>query len=154
MSKPLDLHTGFGPVKVKTYDGTYGGRMNLVKATLASDNTVFQQLDLDVGPDIVADTASNMGIDTELDGYPAEGLGGLTVGVSPLELARAYTTLADGGNRLDVSAIRTVQLGDGTVRRLDDQSQNSLFKDGETYTVTRILQQNMKHGTGQAAQMG
>src|SRR5205814_2891013 len=46
VSKPLDLHTGFGPVKVKTYDGTYGGRMNLVKATLASDNTVFQQLDL------------------------------------------------------------------------------------------------------------
>src|SRR3954454_15552374 len=108
VSKPLNLMTGFGRVKVETYDRTYGGRMNLVEATLLSDNSVFQQLDLDVGPGLVADTAANLGIDTPLDGYPAEGLGGLHRGVSPLELARAYATFANGGNRLDTSAIKTV----------------------------------------------
>src|SRR5207248_6081967 len=106
VSKPLHLKTGFGPVNVSTYSNTYGGRMNLVKATLLSDNTVYEQLDLDVGPDLVADTAANMGIDSPLDGYPAEGLGGVHSGITPLELARAYATLANGGTRLNVSAIK------------------------------------------------
>ena len=38
-----------------------------------------------------------MGIKTKLDGYPAEALGGLTIGVSPLEMANAYATIASGG---------------------------------------------------------
>jgi penicillin-binding protein 1A len=154
VSKPLDMHTGFGRVHVQTYDHTYAGRINLVKATLLSDNSVYQQLDLDVGPDLVADTAANLGIDTPLDGYPAEGLGGLHRGVSPLELARAYATFANGGNRLDITAIRKVDFADGHSVRLDAAGSDALFKDGETYEVTKILQQNMKHGTGTAAQMG
>jgi penicillin-binding protein 1A len=154
VSKPLDLKTGFGPVKVKTYDGTYGGRMNLVRATLSSDNTVYQQLDLDVGPDAVADTAANLGIDTPLDGYPAEGLGGVREGITPLELTRAYATLANGGSRLDISAIKRVRLRNGNTVQLDGRVDDSLFKDGEVYPVTQILRQNMKHGTGQAAQIG
>src|SRR3954447_2611948 len=154
VSKPLDMRTGYGRVHVQTYDHTYAGRMDLVKATLLSDNSVYQQLDLDVGPDLVADTAANLGIETPLDGYPAEGLGGLHRGVSPLELARAYATFANGGNRLDITAIKSVGFVDGHSVSLDDAGSDSLFKDGETYAVTKILQQNMKHGTGRAAQMG
>src|SRR3954470_4685579 len=120
VSKPLAMQTGFGRVHVQTYDHTYAGRINLVKATLLSDNSVYQQLDLDVGPDLVADTAANLGIDTPLDGYPAEGLGGLHRGVSPLELARAYATFANGGNRLDISAIKNVDFLDGHSVSLDD----------------------------------
>src|SRR4051794_27247617 len=154
VSKPLDMQTGFGRAHVQTYDHTYAGRINLVKATLLSDNSVYQQLDLDVGPDLVADTAANLGIETPLDGYPAEGLGGLHRGVSPLELARAYATFANGGNRLDISAIKNVDFLDGHSVSLDSARSDSLFKDGETAQVTKILQQNMKHGTGRAAQMG
>jgi membrane peptidoglycan carboxypeptidase len=154
VSKPLNMNTGFGPIHVQTYGRTYGGRMNLVKATLLSDNTVYEQLDLDIGPDVVADTAANMGIDTPLDGYPAEGLGGLHEGVTPLELTRAYATLANGGNRLDITAIKRIEFPDGHSASFDSAPSDSLFKDGETSTVTKILQQNMKHGTGTAAQIG
>jgi penicillin-binding protein 1A len=155
VSKPIDMQTGFGRVKVQTYDHTYAGRINLVKATLLSDNSVYQQLDLDVGPDLVADTAANLGIDTPLDGYPAEGLGGLHRGVSPLELARAYATFANGGSRLDITAVKSVDFIDGRPPvALDREGSDQLFKDGEVYEVTKILQQNMKHGTGTAAQMG
>jgi penicillin-binding protein 1A len=155
VSRPLDMQTGFGRVKVQTYAHTYAGRINLVKATLLSDNSVYEQLDLDVGPDLVADTAANLGIETPLDGYPAEGLGGLHRGVSPLELARAYATFANGGNRLDITGIKRVDFIDGRPSvTLDAAGSNSLFKDGETYEVTKILQQNMKHGTGRAAQIG
>jgi penicillin-binding protein 1A len=154
VSKPLNMNTGFGPVHVQTYDHTYGGRMNLVRATLLSDNTVYEQLDLDIGPDVVSDTAANMGIDTPLNGYPAEGLGGLTEGVTPLELTRAYATLANGGNRLDTTGIKQVVYPDGHTVVMDGGNTDSLFKDGETATVTKILQQNMKHGTGRSAQIG
>src|SRR3712207_9208842 len=71
--------------------------MNLVTATLKSDNTVYAQLDVDVGPKEVAKTARLLGIRTKLDGLPSEGLGGLRIGVSPLEMASAYATLAAGG---------------------------------------------------------
>src|SRR4051795_4689485 len=58
VSKPLALPIGGGQIwKVKTYEGTYEGRVNLTKATLKSDNTVFAQLDLDLGPKAVAHTA-------------------------------------------------------------------------------------------------
>src|SRR4051812_18767564 len=142
VSKPIDMRTGFGRVHVQTYDHTYGGRMNLVKATLLSDNAVYQQLDLDVGPDLVADTAANLRNDTPPDGDPAEGLGGLHHGVSPLELARAYAALANGGNRIDISAIQRIDFVDGRPSQsLDNPGADSLFKDGETYAVTKILQQ-------------
>jgi membrane peptidoglycan carboxypeptidase len=47
-----------------------------------------------------------------------------------------------------------VRFADGHSVRFDNPSSDSLFKDGETYAVTKILQQNMKRGTGQAARMG
>jgi penicillin-binding protein 1A len=106
VSKPLNLNVpGFGPWQVKTYAGTYGGSMNLVTATLKSDNTVYAQLDIDVGPKKVAETAHLLGIRTKLDGIPSEGLGGLRLGVSPLEMANAYATLAAGGIRSEPRAI-------------------------------------------------
>ena len=87
------------PWKVKTYSGKGGGSMNLVRATLASDNSVYAQLTSDLGPDKVKETARMMGIKSKLNGYCAESLGGLEDGVSPLEMASAYATIANGGYR-------------------------------------------------------
>lgn len=154
VSKPIDMNTGFGRVKVATYSRTYGGRMDLVKATLLSDNSVYQQLDLDVGPDLVADTATDMGIETPLDGFPAEGLGGLGQGVTPLELTRAYATFATGGERIDPTSIASVDLPGGEKRDFTSLVSDKTYKDGETWQVTRILQRNMKEGTGTAARIG
>lgn len=153
VSKPIDERTGFGRVRVKTFDNTYGGRMNLERAMLRSDNSVYQQLDLDIGPDVVADTAAELGIESELDALPAEGLGGLTEGVSPLELTRAYATFAAGGQRHEATGLRRVRYPDGRwseLRAVSDQT----FREAEVDVVTRILRRNMRRGTGQAAQIG
>ena len=69
------------------------------EATLASDNSVYQQLALDLGPDKVKEAARAMGIKSKLNAYPSEVLGGLEDGVSPLEMANAYATIAYGGLR-------------------------------------------------------
>jgi penicillin-binding protein 1A len=155
VSKPLDLKTkDYGPWKVQTYDQTYGGSMNLVRATLKSDNTVYAQLDLDLGPKSVADTAKDMGITTKLDGYPAEGLGGLTRGVSPLEMANAYATLSSGGIRNKPIAIKRVVFSDGDVEDLGKPERERVLSEPVAYEVTKILKQNVLAGTGTRANIG
>jgi penicillin-binding protein 1A len=154
-SKPLSLNTKkYGPWKVQTYDKTYGGSMDLVEATIKSDNTVYAQLDLDLGPDEVRKTARLMGITTKLDGLPSEGLGGLRIGVSPLEMANAYATLASGGMRNTPKAILKVEFPDGNTENLGRPKRKRVFSDGIAHEVTKILEQNVQRGTGKKAQIG
>jgi penicillin-binding protein 1A len=155
VSKPLDLNLPrYGPWQVKTYSNSYSGTMNLVQATLKSDNTVYAQLIVDLGPKAVRETAKMMGITTKLDGLPAEGLGGLRLGVSPLEMADAYATLADGGIRNKPIAIRKVEFPDGKSEDLGKPKRKRVFSDGVAYEVTKILEQNMKSGTAVRASIG
>ena len=132
MSKPLNLQIpGYGIWKVKTYDNSYGGTMDLVRATLKSDNSVYAQLDVDLGPKKVAQTAKDMGITSKLEGVPSEGLGGLGQGVSPLEMARAYATLANGGVRHKPIAIgRRVPRRQDRRRARDEQGASACSRTG------------------------
>jgi penicillin-binding protein 1A len=155
VSKPLQLNVpGYGPWRVKTYDGSYGGAMNLVQATVKSDNTVYAQLDIDVGPKEVAETARMLGIRTKLDGIPSEGLGGLRLGVSPLEMSSAYATLAAGGMYSEPKAIKRVEFPDGKSDDLGKPKRKRVISDGVAYEATKILQQNVQRGTGTRAQFG
>ena len=153
-SHPLDLNTPFGPWKVQTYSHSYGGNMNITQATLQSDNTVYAQMDLDLGPKQVRKTAYDLGIRTHLNAYPAEGLGGLRIGVSPLEQTNAYATIASGGIRHRPIAIRKVVFPDGRTDNLGKPRGVRAFKDGTTYKATQILQKNIQEGTGTAADVG
>ncbi|HTC73588.1 MAG TPA: transglycosylase domain-containing protein, partial [Solirubrobacteraceae bacterium] len=74
--------------KVQTFEGVSENKsMNLVTATLKSDNTVYAQLAADLGEESITQTAYAMGVKTHLEGNPAQALGGLTLGVTPLEMA-------------------------------------------------------------------
>jgi penicillin-binding protein 1A len=140
--------------EVQTFSHSYRGRINLVQATLASDNSVYAQLDADIGPEEVTRAARDMGITSPLHSYPAEGLGGLTNGVSPLEMARAYATIANGGYRVKPIPVLTVTFPDGHVDDLGKPQRVKVFDDGVTYEATKILEQNVQGGTGVAAQIG
>src|SRR6202020_3230386 len=74
----------------------------VAEATAQSDNSVFTQLGLSpgVGTKRISKMARGMGIITPVSTNPAMIIGGLKVGVSPLEMAHAYETLAEGGNRV------------------------------------------------------
>ena len=74
--------------EVKTFEGTSLNKsINLVQATLASDNTVYAQLAADLGENTVTEMAHKMGVTSPLNSYAAEALGGLKLGVTPLEMA-------------------------------------------------------------------
>src|SRR5260370_32807813 len=107
---------------------------------------------MDVGPKEVAKTANMMGITTHLDGYPAEGLGGLRLGVSPLEMADAYATLASGGIHHKPVAIKKVEFPDGKSDDFGSKAEgNRVMTDGQAYEATKILKMNIQSGTGTAA---
>ena len=156
-SKPLkfvDQKTGT-PIDVQTDDHSYSGPTTIFDALVRSDNTVFQQLDLDVGPEEVRKTAYDMGITSHLDAFPAEGLGGLTNGVSPLEMTRAYVTINNGGWRIRPVAIKKVVFADGRVdTSLGRRDRVKVFTDGQTSEAIKAMEANVQGGTGTRAQLG
>jgi penicillin-binding protein 1A len=154
-SKPLDLNLPhWGHWEVHTADEGYQGTINLQQATVTSDNTVFAQLDLDVGPKSVSQTAKSMGITTPLDGIPAEGIGGLRLGVSPLELTDAYATLASGGIHHDPVSITKVAFPGGRVDHPQTAEPTRVLPEAVAYEVTRLLHDNITEGTGTTAYTG
>jgi penicillin-binding protein 1A len=145
---------------VSTYDHTYLGSTSIENATLHSDNTVFAQLTLDVGPENVARMAHKLGVRSPLttkEGAYVPSLGLGAIPVSPLDLASAYATLAAGGIYSKPMAIRKVILGNGkldTDAGWGEPARKRVITDGVAYTVTQILERNMQSGTGTGAYFG
>jgi len=155
MSMPLELAVpgSTEPWKVKTYSGKGYGISTLVEATLRSDNTVYAQLALDVTADRIVDIAHRMGVNSYLNADPAIVLGGLKYGVSPLEMASAYGTLANAGEHVEPTIILQIKDSSGKVIWKADPKRTKSISAGVAYDVTRILVQNVLHGTGTKAQI-
>ncbi len=100
-SKPVDIDAGDRIWHVTNYEGSYLGRVDLTRAMVASDNSVYAQLTKLVGPKSIVETAHALGIRSELDPYFSIGLG--AVAVNPLDMTRAYATFANRGLRVDGS---------------------------------------------------
>jgi penicillin-binding protein 1A len=125
-----------------------GGTMSLDEATWDSVNVIFAQLDLDVGPENVTQTAHEMGIEANLESVPAEAIGGLREGVTPLEQADGYATLASGGIHHDPTAISRVEFPGGKVDETDTDEGDRVLTEGQAYDVTKILEGVITQGTG------
>lgn len=128
--------------------------MNIVEATVKSVNVVYSQLIMRVGGDAVSRIANAMGIQTPLEGYPAIGLGGLTTGVSPLEVCTAFSTIADYGVRHDPVAILKVVDKDGNVlEEYKDPADNQVIAAINAYRAIEIMKQVVQRGTGTKARL-
>jgi penicillin-binding protein 1A len=153
-SHPLHIYLGPGANPpywdVFTAEHSSGGRMNLVQATLASDNTVFAQLCLDLGPAAIVKVAHQMGITTKLTAIPSIVLGSENVNV--LEMADAYATMASEGVHHAPQAIEKVVFPNGKVTRTKIKG-NRVLSAGVAYTVDKILEQNTSYAGGTAASM-
>jgi penicillin-binding protein 1A len=135
---------------VRTYDGTYAGPETVAAATLHSDNTVYARLALDVGSDSIVAMAKKLGVQTELQPTPSLALG--TGAVTPLDMASVYATLAAGGVYSRPLAIRRVVFPGGKTDAGWAESQRTrVIPDWVAATVTRVLEENMLHGTGVGA---
>ncbi len=144
----------------ETYDHTYLGTTSIERGTLASDNTVYARLSLDVGPENIANMAYRLGVRTDLRAaegvyVPSMGLGSRVV--TPLDMASVYATLAAGGIYSQPMAIREVVLPGGKVDTnagWGKPQRKRVIQDWVAGEVTRILEENMTSGTGVGAYFG
>jgi penicillin-binding protein 1A len=163
-SSPKTLETPGGSSWTVNNAEEGGGTMALTQATWDSVNVVFAQLGLDVGPANIAKTAYAMGITSPLGIKgareipckvgrhcfipPADAIGGLSVGVTPLEQADAYATLANGGVHHDPTAIDRVVFPSGKVDEPSADEGKRVLTEGEAYEVTKVLEGVITSGTG------
>jgi penicillin-binding protein 1A len=152
-SKKVFIDAGDRIWPVTNYDHTYLGRVNLARALVSSDNTVYAQLTDLVGPKAIVEKAHDLGIRSPLDAYFSIGLG--SVAVNPLEMARAYATIGNGGRRVDgslfgdtprvVESVERVRSG-----RLEENAPTptEVTEPGEAELLTEMLQDVVRSGTG------
>lgn len=115
-----------------------GGMENVAAATTISDNVVYAQLSLDVGPSNTAATARKMGITSPLSAVPSITLG--TSSVTPLEMANAYATLASNGIHHKPQAIVKVVLPNGNVDWKPSTKGNRVMPAGAASAINKVLQ--------------
>ncbi len=146
---------GSEPWEVGNYNnaGYEINEMTVLEATVKSVNVVYSQLIMHIGGYGTAKIAMDMGIETPLNPYPAIGLGGLTTGVSPLEVCAAFSTLANYGIRNDPVAILKVVDNDGTVMEEHQGESSQVLSPINAYRAIEILQQVMLRGTGTRARL-
>ncbi|HZO34231.1 MAG TPA: transglycosylase domain-containing protein [Gaiellaceae bacterium] len=138
------------PWEVHTYENTYSGSESVTRATLQSDNTVFAQLTLDVGPRYVWQMAHRLGVHMTPD-KPVASIGLGALAVSPLDMAAAYATFPAMGIYAKPMAILKVVLPGGKVDTSSGwgkpQTKRAL-SEGVAWKVTDVLRQNAEYGTG------
>ncbi len=147
-NSPKTLEIPGGGTWTVNNDEQGGGTMSVADATTNSINVVFAQLDLDVGPQNVTQTAHEMGIEEHLESVPAEAIGGLREGVTPLEQADGYATLASGGIHHDPTAISRVEFPNGKVDETATDPGERVLTEGQAYDVTKLLETVITGGTG------
>jgi penicillin-binding protein 1A len=145
---------------VKNYEDSYLGSASLWSATATSDNSVFAELGLETGTKRIARLARRMGIRTKLSTNPAMTLGGLEEGVTPLEMAYAYSTIANEGDRISSSfAPDAGPIGFDEVKQHGRDEKNEVSRVRVFPQKVGALAKEMLHlvvtsGTGKAAQVG
>lgn len=140
--------------EVKNYSGGGGGSTTISNATIHSINVVYAQLIMDVGPLRVADMAMSMGIRSQVDANPAIALGGLYLGVTPLDMASAYGTLANNGVHAVARSISKVTDASGNVLTENKPETNSILDSEVAAKINSVLQKVVSSGTGTGAGIG
>lgn len=156
-----DQPVTYGNWSPKNAGGSYSGTMTLSDALAHSVNTIAVQLADQVGTKNIIANAKKMGITTldAKDDNLAMALGGLTKGVTPLEMASAYGTFANKGVHVKPTAIVKILDRNGNV--LEDAStlekeetKTRVMSEREAYEMTTMLEGVIEHGTGTAAAIG
>ncbi len=158
-----------GPEKfvVHNDEGAYTGENTLTEATAFSDNSIYAEVGLKVGTPRIAALAHRMGITTPISTNAAMTIGGLHVGVTPLDMAHSYETIAHGGRRVSGSLVSDLQpvgiqevnagahtLPDGHHHDIDHVVSKPVLPPEIASTETSVLETVLQYGTAKSAAIG
>jgi penicillin-binding protein 1A len=138
------------PYVVDNYDFIERGPITLKRAVEDSDNTVFVQLALDLGLKNVVEKAHEMGITSEVEAYPSTAIGGLGEGVTPLEMASAYSTLPNQGVHMKPFLVQRVtkeENGEEVVVQEHRLTEEQALTRDEAAVITQALRGVITDGT-------
>jgi penicillin-binding protein 1B len=148
--EPVDLKLPNGDRwKPANFDKQVRGPVPMVRALTQSLNLATVNLGLEVGLDHVARTFEQLGLDEAPPEFASMLLG--ATNLSPLEVAQMYNTLANGGFRSPLRAVRAVIAEDGKPLKAPELEVAEVSSPEAIYTLDRMLIEVMERGTGRAA---
>jgi len=128
------------------------GIRSLEEALYRSVNTVFCQLSVRIGPSNIVDVAHRLGIKSPLGAIPAIVLGAQAV--SPLDMAAAFSTIANYGERVDTYLIERIEDVDGNVIYQHQTQTTQVLEPALAAAVVNTMEKVITRGTGPAADIG
>jgi len=132
----------------QNYDLKFHGMVPLRTALAQSYNVATARLGTDVGVEKVLDNVRRLGVDRPMKPFAATLLG--AVEMSPLEVAQLYQTLASGGFRTPLRAIREVTTQEGRPLARYALRVEQVIAPESAYLITAAMQGVVREGTGQA----
>ncbi|WP_313667904.1 bifunctional glycosyl transferase/transpeptidase [Atlantibacter sp.] len=128
-------------------DHRYSGQVMLVDALTRSMNVPTVNLGMAIGLPAVTDTWLKLGVPKDqLHPVPSMLLGALNL--TPIEVAQAFQTIASGGNRATLSAVRSVIAEDGTALFQSFPQSERAVPAQAAYMTLWTMQQVVQRGTG------
>ncbi len=149
LDEPMDFN-GYTP---RNASDTYKGWITLRYALSHSVNIPAVQLLQQTGVSLAKSYAEAAGITFDPnDNSLALALGGFTQGVTPISLAGAYTTFADGGVAHEPALIRRITDSAGKVVYEHKDQQTRVFSEETTFLINDMLTDTVEEGSAQALQ--
>ena len=145
---PIEVATAEEPWTPRNFEDRFDGTITVRQALERSSNAAAVRLAQAAGLDGVVKTAREVGFTSRMTPVPALALGSFEV--TPLELAGAYATLANGGARTPVRGVRMVEGRPGAPRTETRTGRGpaSTLSPDEAYLVTNLLEGVVDRGTG------
>jgi penicillin-binding protein 1B len=140
--------TGAPDWEPANYDKKFHGEVPLRTALAQSYNVATARLGTDLGLDRVFGTIKRLGIEREMKPYASTLLG--AIDLSPFEVAQMYQTIASGGFRTPLRAIREVTTQDGKPLKRYAIAVEPAFPPEPMYLITAAMQGVVREGTGQS----
>ncbi|MBP1967309.1 transglycosylase domain-containing protein [Paenibacillus aceris] len=148
-----------GPLNIDGYqpqdwDHQTRGQVTMQEAVVSSWNVPAVWLLHEIGIDKGLQFAKSLGITLPAqDRQLGIALGGLSEGVSPLQMAQAFSAFAAKGNLHEAHTIVKIETSDGHLLVQAAQKSVPVMKPETAYAMTSMLQVAVQQGTGKNAAM-
>ena len=153
----IDMEEGPDWIVNNYADQQFGEKMSIADATTNSVNVVFAQLIMQVGAENVESLCSEMEI-YDIGNNPAIALGGLEIGITPMDVSKVFSTLASGGvYHKPVSILKITDAQGNILYQYDpdiELGNKRILKESVSYYITGILKSVIDSGTGRGANIG
>jgi penicillin-binding protein 1B len=142
---PLSVSTPSGPWQPENFDHQFHGRVSVRQALAHSYNVATARLAQQVGISRIVDVARRLGIESPLPQVPSLALG--SADMAPLEMARAYATLANQGERPEIRSVEDLVDRRGETFERARRPFPRVLDPGTAFLATSLLETVAERGT-------